>query len=119
MHTYTLTLEPLAHVRGFGLNLTRAHFRSVSGSDSNRLQLSIHTHTHDAVGPQVFPPLKLHPRNSSIIVGTKVQIHAEGGPHPDVNIVYTVEHQNIVGKYTHIQQTLTANFNYTRPTSSH
>uniref|UniRef100_A0A1B0DJU9 Nuclear pore membrane glycoprotein 210 n=1 Tax=Phlebotomus papatasi TaxID=29031 RepID=A0A1B0DJU9_PHLPP len=40
---------------------------------------------------QVFSPLRLHPRNVTIVVGATVQIYATGGPHPDVNVVFSVE----------------------------
>ncbi|XP_031623845.1 nuclear pore membrane glycoprotein 210 isoform X2 [Contarinia nasturtii] len=45
---------------------------------------------------QVFPPLRLLPRNTTIVIGSSVQIEAHGGPQPDVNIIYSVENENIV-----------------------
>lgn len=47
---------------------------------------------------QVFPPLRLLPRNSTIVVGSSIQIESHGGPHPDVNVIYIVEQENIVCK---------------------
>ncbi|KAG4071558.1 hypothetical protein HA402_011712 [Bradysia odoriphaga] len=45
---------------------------------------------------QVFPPLRLYPRNSTIIIGSNVQIYSQGGPYPDVNIIYSVQNENVV-----------------------
>ncbi|GFG29271.1 hypothetical protein Cfor_07948 [Coptotermes formosanus] len=44
---------------------------------------------------QVFPPLRLFPRNMTLIVGSKFQITSRGGPQPDANIEYTVTSANI------------------------
>lgn len=48
------------------------------------------------VSVQVFPPLTLYPRNATIVVGSSLQIYSRGGPSPDTNIVYTVQHQDII-----------------------
>lgn len=48
---------------------------------------------------QVFSPLRLYPRNSTIIVGSSVQIYAHGGPHPDINIMYFVQNENVICKF--------------------
>ncbi|XP_062541443.1 nuclear pore membrane glycoprotein 210 [Armigeres subalbatus] len=45
---------------------------------------------------QVFPPLTLLPRNATIIVGSTLQVYSKGGPTPDTNIVYSVQHQDII-----------------------
>lgn len=45
---------------------------------------------------QVFPPLRLYPRNTTLVVGSSVQIYYHGGPHPDVNIVYQVHDQKVI-----------------------
>uniref|UniRef100_A0A1B0CW60 BIG2 domain-containing protein n=1 Tax=Lutzomyia longipalpis TaxID=7200 RepID=A0A1B0CW60_LUTLO len=45
---------------------------------------------------QVFPPLRLHPRNVTIVVGASVQIYATGGPHPDVNVVYSIGKGDVI-----------------------
>ncbi|PSN36073.1 hypothetical protein C0J52_06709 [Blattella germanica] len=49
---------------------------------------------------QVFPPLKLMPRNVTVIVGSSFQISSRGGPQPDANIEYSVDATDIasVGK---------------------
>lgn len=47
---------------------------------------------------QVFSPLRLHPRNSTLIIGSSIQIYSEGGPHPDVNIIFTVHKENVICK---------------------
>lgn len=50
--------------------------------------------------PQVFPPLRLYPRNSTLVVGSNMQIYYQGGPQPDVNIVYHVHDHKVICKYT-------------------
>ena len=44
---------------------------------------------------QVFPPLRLFPRNMTLIMGSKFQITSRGGPQPDANVEYTVTSANI------------------------
>ncbi|CAH1786082.1 unnamed protein product [Owenia fusiformis] len=44
---------------------------------------------------QVFPPLRLDPRNTTIIVGSFLQITAYGGPQPQSSIEYTIEDTTI------------------------
>ncbi|XP_058458190.1 nuclear pore membrane glycoprotein 210 [Malaya genurostris] len=48
------------------------------------------------VAVQVFPPLTLYPRNATIIVGSTLQIYSKGGPSPDGNLVYGIQHQDII-----------------------
>ncbi|XP_055379498.1 nuclear pore membrane glycoprotein 210 [Condylostylus longicornis] len=50
----------------------------------------------EAASIQVFPPLKLYPRNSTIVIGSSIQIYYHGGPNPDVNVVYTIHNQHVV-----------------------
>lgn len=45
-----------------------------------------------------FFTLRLLPRNSTIVIGSSIQIESHGGPHPDVNVIYIVEQENIVCK---------------------
>lgn len=52
-----------------------------------------------AASIQVFPPLRLLPRNASIVVGSNVQINSRGGPKPDVNVVYSVGDETVVCEY--------------------
>ncbi|CAG9865544.1 unnamed protein product [Phyllotreta striolata] len=40
---------------------------------------------------QVFEPLKLSPKNGSIIINSKLQINSKGGPSPDVKIIFHAE----------------------------
>ncbi|XP_022250684.1 nuclear pore membrane glycoprotein 210-like isoform X2 [Limulus polyphemus] len=44
---------------------------------------------------QVFPPLQLNPRNITLVVGATFQVTCVGGPHPQSNIEYVIEDQNI------------------------
>ncbi|KAH1015131.1 hypothetical protein HUJ05_012909 [Dendroctonus ponderosae] len=39
---------------------------------------------------QVFQPLKLHPRNGTVLVGASIQLVVKGGPQPDTEIIFTV-----------------------------
>ncbi|CAG9763709.1 unnamed protein product [Ceutorhynchus assimilis] len=39
---------------------------------------------------QVFQPLRLHPRNGTVLIGSAVQLVVKGGPQPDVEIVFEV-----------------------------
>lgn len=47
---------------------------------------------------QVFPPLRLSPRNGTLVVGSLFQYTSKGGPQPDSNIEYTATSVNIAGK---------------------
>lgn len=44
---------------------------------------------------QVFSPLRLYPRNSTLVVGSSIQIYYQGGPQPNTNIVYTVQQHQV------------------------
>lgn len=48
------------------------------------------------VGIQVFPPIKLHPRNASVFVGAELQLFLQGGPQPDANIEYVIQNDQIL-----------------------
>ncbi|XP_014100175.2 nuclear pore membrane glycoprotein 210 [Bactrocera oleae] len=50
----------------------------------------------EPVNVQVFPPLRLYPRNSTLVVGSSLQIYYHGGPQPDVNIVYYVHDRKVI-----------------------
>ncbi|XP_013110354.2 nuclear pore membrane glycoprotein 210 [Stomoxys calcitrans] len=50
----------------------------------------------EPINVQVFPALRLYPRNTTLVVGSSVQIYYHGGPHPDVNIVYHVHDQKVI-----------------------
>lgn len=40
----------------------------------------------------------MSPRNSTIVLGSSIEITSSGGPHPDVNIVFSVQNENILCK---------------------
>lgn len=48
------------------------------------------------VNIQVFKPLKLIPRNATILVGSRLEITSQGGPTPDSNIVYSIGNADIL-----------------------
>ncbi|XP_044248664.1 nuclear pore membrane glycoprotein 210 isoform X1 [Drosophila takahashii] len=44
---------------------------------------------------QVFNPIRLYPRDFTLVVGSSIQIYYQGGPNPNTNMVYTVEKENV------------------------
>lgn len=48
---------------------------------------------------QVFQPLRVSPRNGSILIGSVIQLIVKGGPQPNTNIVFTVLSSKIAGIY--------------------
>lgn len=48
---------------------------------------------------QVFPPLKLYPRNSTLLLGTVLQIGSKGGPRPDATIEYYTNVKKVAGMF--------------------
>ncbi|XP_023018857.2 nucleoporin 210 [Leptinotarsa decemlineata] len=44
---------------------------------------------------QVFEPLRLSPRNGSILVGSMIQLAIKGGPYPDTNVIFAVASSKI------------------------
>ncbi|CAD7078083.1 unnamed protein product [Hermetia illucens] len=77
------------YVNGLELGETKIIFNSGYGDRAMAI-------ASDPVTVQVFPPLRLYPRNSTLIVSSSLQIYSHGGPHPDISIVYSVENSNIV-----------------------
>ncbi|XP_060653588.1 nuclear pore membrane glycoprotein 210 [Drosophila nasuta] len=51
--------------------------------------------TSEPLNIQVFAPLRLYPRNSTLVVGSSIQIYYHGGPQPNTNIVYSVQKQQV------------------------
>lgn len=51
---------------------------------------------------QVFAPIRLYPRNSTLVVGSSIQIFYQGGPQPNTNIVYSVQQQHVASKLASI-----------------
>lgn len=56
-----------------------------------------HKISSSAAPIQVFPPLRLYPRNTTLVIGSSVQIYSTGGPSPDVNIIYSALNNEIAG----------------------
>ena len=48
---------------------------------------------------QVFQPLKLNPRNGTILLGSSIQVVIKGGPQPDTEIVFTVINNKTASKF--------------------
>ncbi|KAJ8925773.1 hypothetical protein NQ315_009621 [Exocentrus adspersus] len=74
-------------ITGVELGDTKLIF-TVSGSDSD-----IDSAPMDL---QVFQPLRIFPRNGSILVGSIFQLSIKGGPRPDTNVVYTAASSKII-----------------------
>jgi nuclear pore complex protein Nup210 len=72
-----------------GLQLGETGLKFVSG----RGKREIHS---QHVFIQVFPPLRLFPRNMTLIAGSKFQITSRGGPQSDAYIEYTVASAGVV-----------------------
>ncbi|XP_055533000.1 nuclear pore membrane glycoprotein 210 [Wyeomyia smithii] len=72
-----------------GTELGETKIAVSSGSGERQIESS-------PVPVQVFPPLTLYPRNATIIVGSTLQVYSKGGPSPDSNVLYTVQHQDII-----------------------
>ncbi|XP_058828895.1 nuclear pore membrane glycoprotein 210 [Topomyia yanbarensis] len=85
-----------------GLGVGEVRFL-VTGTELGETKIAVSSGTGDRqvssspVPIQVFPPLTLFPRNATIIVGSTLQIYSKGGPSPDSNLVYRIEHQDIIG----------------------
>ncbi|KAJ4448520.1 hypothetical protein ANN_10538, partial [Periplaneta americana] len=82
---------PLGEIRYIvtGLELGETGLKFTSG----RGQREIHS---QRLFIQVFPPLRLFPRNVTLIVGSVCQISSRGGPQPDANIEYSISAADIV-----------------------
>ncbi|KAJ6640907.1 Nuclear pore membrane glycoprotein, partial [Pseudolycoriella hygida] len=108
LHIYELREEvfnsKILHVKlGHQENLNFGEIRYiVTGLELGETKIVIYSGKGDKlirspdVNVQVFPPLRLFPRNSTIIVGSNVQIYSQGGPHPDINILYSVQNENVI-----------------------
>lgn len=73
-----------------GLELGETGLKFISGRGKREIQ-------SQRVFIQVFPPLRLFPRNMTLIVGSKFQITSHGGPQPDANVEYSVASAGFVG----------------------
>ncbi|XP_068145657.1 nuclear pore membrane glycoprotein 210 [Drosophila tropicalis] len=49
----------------------------------------------EGLNVQVFAPLRLYPRDSTLVVGSSIQIYYQGGPLPNTNIVYQVDKEKV------------------------
>lgn len=66
-----------------GLELGETGLKFISGRGKREIQ-------SQRVFIQVFPPLRLFPRNMTLIVGSKFQITSRGGPQPDAYVEYSI-----------------------------
>ncbi|BFF88831.1 nuclear pore membrane glycoprotein 210-like [Drosophila madeirensis] len=44
---------------------------------------------------QVFAPIRLYPRDFTLVLGSSIQIYYQGGPQPNSNVIYTVEKEQV------------------------
>lgn len=54
--------------------------------------------TSNPVEIQVFPPLKVYPRNGTLLIGSTLQLTLKGGPQPDTNIEFSPFSTATIGK---------------------
>ncbi|KAI8519172.1 hypothetical protein Bbelb_024290 [Branchiostoma belcheri] len=80
---YTVRYE----VRGDALGHTTLSFQASAKSGETISSLPMNV--------QVFPPLKLSPRNITLIIGEVFQVVAIGGPQPLADIVYSIGNRDI------------------------
>ncbi|XP_019637955.1 PREDICTED: nuclear pore membrane glycoprotein 210-like [Branchiostoma belcheri] len=80
---YTVRYE----VRGDTLGHTTLSFQASAKSGETISSLPMNV--------QVFPPLKLSPRNITLIIGEVFQVVAIGGPQPLADIVYSIGNRDI------------------------
>ncbi|XP_017017075.1 nuclear pore membrane glycoprotein 210 [Drosophila kikkawai] len=71
---------------GNSVGETKVVFQSGKGA----LQVS-----SEPLNVQVFAPIRLFPRDSTLVVGSSIQIFYQGGPQPNTNMVYIVEKEQI------------------------
>lgn len=48
---------------------------------------------------QVFPPLKVYPKNITLVIGSTIQFVTKGGPQPEGNVEYSADVKDISRKY--------------------
>lgn len=81
-------------------NLQRGEIRYViTGNELGETKIIVSSGSISSlpVAIQVFPPLRLYPRNATILVGSNLQIKSQGGPKPDTNVVYSIANSEILG----------------------
>ena len=86
--------------RGLKKSTSEELMFSVQGTEVGTMALSavansnISTVTSLSKNIQVFPPIRLEPRNITLLIGARFQIRATGGPNqPDSQIEYTIENK--------------------------
>lgn len=85
--------------RGHQDNLQRGEIRYVlTGNElgETKIIVSSGSVTSLPAAVQVFPPLRLIPRNATILVGSQLEIRSRGGPKTDANIIYSVSNGEIL-----------------------
>ncbi|EDV59867.1 uncharacterized protein Dere_GG23181 [Drosophila erecta] len=55
----------------------------------------IHKVESEPINIQVFAPIRLFPRDSTLVVGSSIQVYYQGGPQPNTNMIFTVEKEQI------------------------
>ncbi|ALC40423.1 gp210, partial [Drosophila busckii] len=74
---------------------------SITGNNLGETKILFHSGkgerqiSSEPLNVQVFAPLRLYPRNSTLVVGSSIQIYYQGGPQPNTNIVYSVASQQV------------------------
>lgn len=76
------------------------HYIITGGELGDTKVTFITTGTHEEISSapldlQVFPPLTLHPRNATLLVGSTLHYYNKGGPQPESELEYSVAPENI------------------------
>ncbi|XP_017061137.1 nuclear pore membrane glycoprotein 210 [Drosophila ficusphila] len=73
-------------ITGNNVGETKIVFKAGKGS----LQVAT-----EPLNVQVFAPIRLYPRDSTLVIGSSVQIFYQGGPQPNTNMIYILEKEEV------------------------
>lgn len=73
----------------------------ISGKElgETKLSFSIGETSSADIDLQVFPPLRVFPRNTTLLLGSTLQFSSTGGPQPDCHIEYSALVKSIAGSF--------------------
>ncbi|KAH8339937.1 hypothetical protein KR067_003165 [Drosophila pandora] len=73
-------------IHGNNVGDTKVVFQSGNGDQ---------TVLSEPLNVQVFSPIRLYPRDFTLVVGSSIQISYQGGPQPNSNVIYFIEKENV------------------------
>ncbi|XP_023215501.1 nuclear pore membrane glycoprotein 210-like [Centruroides sculpturatus] len=82
-------------ITGLSLGHTSVIFTAATDAESSTKTIS-----SESFPIQVFPPLRIEPKNLTLIVGATFQVICSGGPLPQSNVEYSILEQNIASVNT-------------------